>query len=620
MAQWEAVQVKTFTKWVNSHLNKRAIAVDNVRTAFQDGVNLIHLLEIISDETLPRKNLNPKMKIHKVENVGWALKFIAEHNVKLASIGPNEIVDGDVKLTLGMLWTIILRFAIAGLSEEGMSAKQGLLLWCQRKTEPYNNVDVKDFSPSFHDGLAFCALIHRHRPDLIDYEKLTSEDKLGNLNLAFDVALRHLGVPRILDAEDIANMPRPDERSVMTYVAQLYNVFASMDKVEHAGRRLGKFVNFSRQIDEMQQEYEQRTKALNDQVNAKARHFGDQPHGEDYASVKAEIAELRQYKTSARREWVVEQANLATLLGNIQAKLQSLKRPLYVPPAGLSVRDVELNFEALSGAERTRRSALNQKLRAILDALRHDFANVANPFYDHLQAIRSALHSTATDLAEQLALFVAKTEELKSLAPQLGPIEEAEKRAHAANIEDNEYSDHTYEDLAFEYEQLSAVFSKKVSFIESQIAADQSSGVSAEQLQEFKESFNHFDIDGDRKLSKLEFKSCMSSLGIVNVDFGQGGDKAFEEIFQRVSNKGAEVNFDQFVDYMVSITADAASLVQLQDAFSSVTGNKAFITENDMRVAQLPEDQVQYLLSVLPPTQGGYDFKAWLSAQFGVAQ
>lgn len=47
-------------------------------------------------------------------------------------------------------------------------------------------------------------------------------------------------MPRILDAEDIASMPRPDERSVMTYVAQLYNVFASMDKVEHAGRRLGK--------------------------------------------------------------------------------------------------------------------------------------------------------------------------------------------------------------------------------------------------------------------------------------------------------------------------------------------------------------------------------------------
>jgi len=92
--------------------------------------------------------------------------------------------------------------------------------------------------PPPHLTLIICS--HPSSQDLIDYEKLTSEDKLGNLNLAFDVALRHLGVPRILDAEDIANMPRPDERSVMTYVAQLYNVFASMDKVEHAGRRLGK--------------------------------------------------------------------------------------------------------------------------------------------------------------------------------------------------------------------------------------------------------------------------------------------------------------------------------------------------------------------------------------------
>lgn len=63
-----------------------------------------------------------------------------------------------------MLWTIILRFTITGLSEEGMSTKQGLLLWCQHKTKPYNIVNVKDFSPSFHDGLAFCTLIHHHQP------------------------------------------------------------------------------------------------------------------------------------------------------------------------------------------------------------------------------------------------------------------------------------------------------------------------------------------------------------------------------------------------------------------------------------------------------------------------
>jgi hypothetical protein len=82
-----------------------------------------------------------------------------------------------------------------------MSAKEGLLLWCQRKTQPYRNVNVQNFHTSFKDGLAFCALIHRHRPDLIDYDKLSKDDPIGNLNLAFDIAEKYLDIPRMLDAE-----------------------------------------------------------------------------------------------------------------------------------------------------------------------------------------------------------------------------------------------------------------------------------------------------------------------------------------------------------------------------------------------------------------------------------
>jgi hypothetical protein len=87
-----------------------------------------------------------------------------------------DIIDGNLKLILGMIWTLILRFTIADIrfviyllapslsfrsfhtfffeSEEGLSAKEGLLLWCQRKTEPYKEVDVQDFSYSWSDGLA----------------------------------------------------------------------------------------------------------------------------------------------------------------------------------------------------------------------------------------------------------------------------------------------------------------------------------------------------------------------------------------------------------------------------------------------------------------------------------
>lgn len=112
-----------------------------------------------------------------------------------------EIVDGNLKMTLGMIWTIILRFAIQDISVEEMTAKEGLLLWCQRKTAPYKNVNVQNFHLSFKDGLAFCALIHRHRPDLIDYNKLSKDNPLENLNTAFDVAEKYLDIPRMLDPD-----------------------------------------------------------------------------------------------------------------------------------------------------------------------------------------------------------------------------------------------------------------------------------------------------------------------------------------------------------------------------------------------------------------------------------
>jgi hypothetical protein len=104
-------------------------------------------------------------------------------------------------MTLGMIWTIILRFAIQDISVEEMTAKEGLLLWCQRKTAPYKNVNVQNFHLSFKDGLAFCALIHRHRPDLIDYHKLSKDNPLENLNTAFDVAEKYLDIPRMLDPD-----------------------------------------------------------------------------------------------------------------------------------------------------------------------------------------------------------------------------------------------------------------------------------------------------------------------------------------------------------------------------------------------------------------------------------
>jgi len=547
------------------------------------------------------------------------LKFIASHDVKLVGIGAEEIVDGNQKMILGMIWTIILRFAISGLSEEGLSAKEGLLQWVRRKTEPYKNVDVKDFSVSFQDGLAFCALIHRHRPDLLDYDKLTSADKLGNLNLAFDVALKHLDVPRLLDAEDIVNMPRPDERSIMTYVAQLYKVFSSLDQAETAGRRVAKYAEASQQIADMVHDYERRTKILVGDVTSKTTEFNTTPLGNDYPSIKANITSLNQYKKTTRRQWITEQADLATLFGNIQAKLKTMQRPPYVPPSGLRVPEVENNMEALNHATRDRRSKLNSTLRAYLDKLRQDFATPANAFGDTLKHLKESLAAGQGELDEQLAFFHGKQQELRALEGQLPSLQTLEKHTLDANIEDNEFTDHTYDDLLFEYEQLAKNYGKKVAFIESQIlAAKQANTIAPEQLAEFKEAFNNFDTRRNGRLSKLDFKSLLSALGLVEVDFEGKADKKFEEIFKKVGGGSEDITFDQFLPYITSMTADTVSPDQIQASFEAIAGGKQYVSLNDFKVAGVPASQIEFLTANMPKypgVQDAYDYRAYLASQ-----
>ena len=97
-------------------------------------------------------------------------------------------------------------------NQETRSAKEALLLWCQMKTAGYPNVNIRNFTTSWRDGLAFNALIHKHRSDLIEYEKLQKSNALFNLQHAFDVAEQQLGLMKLLDPEgehDLWSVHRP---------------------------------------------------------------------------------------------------------------------------------------------------------------------------------------------------------------------------------------------------------------------------------------------------------------------------------------------------------------------------------------------------------------------------
>ncbi|XP_074528067.1 cytospin-B isoform X2 [Halichoeres trimaculatus] len=114
---------------------------------------------------------------------------------------------------------------LAALAREyGGSKRNALLKWCQKKTEGYPNIDVTNFSSSWSDGLAFCALLHTYLPAHIPYLELISQDKVRNLTLAFQAA-ESVGIKASLDMEELMKTDRPDWQSVMQYVSQIYKYF-----------------------------------------------------------------------------------------------------------------------------------------------------------------------------------------------------------------------------------------------------------------------------------------------------------------------------------------------------------------------------------------------------------
>ncbi|KYO20025.1 hypothetical protein Y1Q_0004714 [Alligator mississippiensis] len=106
----DRVQKKTFTKWVNKHLIKAQRHVNDLYEDLRDGHNLISLLEVLSGDTLPREK--GRMRFHKLQNVQIALDYLKHRQVKLVNIRNDDIADGNPKLTLGLIWTIILHFQV----------------------------------------------------------------------------------------------------------------------------------------------------------------------------------------------------------------------------------------------------------------------------------------------------------------------------------------------------------------------------------------------------------------------------------------------------------------------------------------------------------------------------
>ncbi|GAA6103692.1 nesprin-2 [Tachysurus ichikawai] len=268
----EQVQKRTFTNWINAQLSKRSCTslVQDLFADLRDGARLLDLLEVMSGQHLKREK--GRGVFQQRGNIETALNFLKNKSIKLVNINIPDIIEGKPSIILGLIWTIILRCHIEELasmlsfgsrsssldslssvdSAPGtpvrgspvsqraspihtrfrLSAKKALLLWVQDQCQKVgSSVSVKDFKSSWRSGIAFHAILCSLRPDLVDMSLTETRSNRENLEEAFRIAQQELGIPRLLEPEDI-DVSHPDEKSIMTYVAQFLQYSNDMPTVD----------------------------------------------------------------------------------------------------------------------------------------------------------------------------------------------------------------------------------------------------------------------------------------------------------------------------------------------------------------------------------------------------
>ncbi|TPX18541.1 uncharacterized protein E0L32_011579 [Thyridium curvatum] len=620
--RWITVQQKTFTKWLNTKIQERNLEVTDLVKDLSDGVSidpefgaakkaktktdrfffgkviLIHLLECLSSESLGRYAAKPKLRVQRFENANLALDFVKSRGIQMTNIGAEDVVDGNRKIILGLIWTLILRFTISDINEEGMTAKEGLLLWCQRKTACYDEVDVRDFSASWNDGLAFCALLDIHRPDLIDYDALDKSDHRGNMQMAFDIAHKEIGIPKLLDVEDVCDVAKPDERSLMTYIAYWFHAFSQMEKVENAGRRVEKFVNNMQGAWEMQSAYERRMAELLKHIRAQMQEWQAATFQGTYADAKAQAHAFASYKRGKKRDWVAEKSELATLLGNIKTKLGTYRLRPYEPPAELRLEVMESEWASLAKMEMTRGQLINETIRDIKNALRKSFADKANDFALALNTMQLAISGLEGDVEDQLHHVRKLSENLPPLDQYLEAIAAVDVKCQEANIEENDFTTYTYDELCYELGLVKSSVSKKLSFLDNQMVARNMTNLTPIQLEEFESVFRHFDRDDSNSLQELEFSAALASLGLVF------SEDEMHEYFVETAHGRDRVTFEQFIRFMVDVTEDQNTAEQVFQSFREVADGKPYVTEMDLRHSLVPDEVIDKLVEIIPPHTG----------------
>lgn len=236
-SDWESQQKKIFARWVNDHLSSSDLdPIIDIGEELDNGVHLVTLACCLYKLSPPKEFIKePKNLFQRLGNINASFKMYESAGVKLPFTKAENITGHDLKMVLGLIWSIILHYNTLSikslLNESGdSSAAQAIRVdggatelkriiggWLQEM-----GVESRGFGAEWKDGMNFLTVMHSHDAALIpDFASRTPENAEDNLVTAFDAGEK-IGAPRLLYPEDLLEVETPDEHSIITYLAELH--------------------------------------------------------------------------------------------------------------------------------------------------------------------------------------------------------------------------------------------------------------------------------------------------------------------------------------------------------------------------------------------------------------
>lgn len=212
---WIHVQQNTFTNWINEQLSTDSLRVTDLQEDLRDGVILARLVESLQFRRIGKIFMKPQNQIQMLQNVDLVFRAIMEDKIKIVNIGNEDVVNGNLKLILGLIWRLILRYQIS--TSNARAAPKMLMINCLQSFLP--DCNITNFSSNWSDGVALHALMEKLQPGTCpNWKQLSRTNKVENCRSAMKIAKEEFGVPMVVSADDFASNEL-DDLSGMTYLS-----------------------------------------------------------------------------------------------------------------------------------------------------------------------------------------------------------------------------------------------------------------------------------------------------------------------------------------------------------------------------------------------------------------